>query len=254
MRTVFPPDPTMLSEADVQAFADGSLEPERAAQVQRYLSTRPDEARRVAFYGRLNQQMRMSFEDGTAALPSMFDAHASAAQSSHRALRIAAVFGWLRAHARRVALLALLLVAVLGAALWAQRVPSMVLDAAALMVLEHSAQPGALPAGAAANANPNPLRDSPNLADLGWQAVARTSAPVGPWAHATGFIYRNRAGDCAVLLTVRDWTAASQPQWQARRVGGLRLLGWTAAHTRYVLAGRAQMAGLMRAADEMAPR
>ncbi len=235
----------MLSEVDVQAFVDGSLAPERAAQVRLYLSARPDEARRVAFYGQLNRRMRASFEDGASPGPSMLTAHAAFAQ---RALRAAAVLGWLRAHVRAIIALVLLLATIAGAALWALRVPAPVLDAAALMVLEHTMSSDASAANAAGLS-----RAAPNLSDLGWQPVARTSAPVGPWTRATGFVYRNRAGDRAVLLTVRDWTAASQPQWQARRVGGMRLLGWTTTHTRYLLAGRAQMAGLMRAADEMAP-
>ncbi len=58
-----PPTEPRLSESDVQAFADGMLDPAQAARVQTYLKTHPDEAHRVAFYGRLNAQMQNAFPD-----------------------------------------------------------------------------------------------------------------------------------------------------------------------------------------------
>ncbi len=56
------PSDSPLSEADIQAYADGTLTPERAAFLQDYLGKDPAEARRVAFYGRLNAQMQKAFE------------------------------------------------------------------------------------------------------------------------------------------------------------------------------------------------
>jgi anti-sigma factor RsiW len=50
-----------LSETDIQAYADGFLAPERAAHLRQYLGKRPGEARRVAFYGKLNQQIQNTF-------------------------------------------------------------------------------------------------------------------------------------------------------------------------------------------------
>jgi len=49
------------SEADIQAYADGTLTPERAAALRDYLSKHPAEARRVAFYDRLNAQIQAAF-------------------------------------------------------------------------------------------------------------------------------------------------------------------------------------------------
>ncbi|QDQ84163.1 anti-sigma factor family protein [Paraburkholderia megapolitana] len=246
MRTTPFPDSDVLSEADVQAFVDGSLSPERNEQVQRYLRTRPDEARRVGFYERLNREMQQSFEhlDGGAAQPSF-------ATFATFSLIVAGCTGWLRQHLRAIVAVLLLAVCAAGGCVWATRVPATVLDAGALMVLEHVLQPANVPAAAAA---PLLHTTAPDLSSLGWQPVERSTAQVGPFARANGFIYRNSAGDFAVLLSVRDWTAPAQPQWQARRVGEVRLLGWTTAHTRFVLAGRAQMRGLMRAADLMTMR
>src|SRR5258708_32973868 len=58
MTSTVPPSDSPLSEADVQAYADGTLTPERAAFLQDYLGKDPAEARRVAVYGRLNAQMQ----------------------------------------------------------------------------------------------------------------------------------------------------------------------------------------------------
>src|SRR5258708_36066632 len=62
MTSTVPPSDSPLSEADVQAYADGTLTPERAAFLQDYLGKDPAEARRVAFYGRLNAQMQQAFQ------------------------------------------------------------------------------------------------------------------------------------------------------------------------------------------------
>ncbi len=56
------PTDSPLSEADIQAYADGTLSPARAAFLRDYLGRDPAEARRVAFYGKLNEQMQRSFQ------------------------------------------------------------------------------------------------------------------------------------------------------------------------------------------------
>ena len=52
------------AEADIQAYADGTLTPDRAAFLQDYLGKDPAEARRVAFYGRLNAQIGFPDRNG----------------------------------------------------------------------------------------------------------------------------------------------------------------------------------------------
>src|ERR1700692_417986 len=86
MPTVKPPTEPRLSESDVQAFADGMLDPTRAASVETYLKSRPDEADRVAFYGRLNWQMQNAFHeaDNEEAPP----APAPVRRMSRRSLRV----------------------------------------------------------------------------------------------------------------------------------------------------------------------
>jgi anti-sigma factor RsiW len=56
-------DGSIPTEVDIQAFVDGQLDASRLADLQRYLRRRPDEARRVAFYDKLNQRMQRRFRE-----------------------------------------------------------------------------------------------------------------------------------------------------------------------------------------------
>jgi anti-sigma factor RsiW len=242
MPPVQPPSDAVVSEADIQAFVDGLLAPDRAAQIQRYLEERPDEARRVAFYGKLNQRMHSTFQ------------HADEGDHPQRAtfaLCRARLRGWLRHHARRIAVVLLLAGAAATAVLYVMRVPATSLEAGAIMALE---QANAMHVPADGRGDAPPLTDAPDLSRAGFRPVAVTTLPVGAFVEARGFVYCNAAGERAVLLSVHDMTAPSQPQWQARRVGGSRVLEWSAGHQRYVLAGGAATHGLMRAADLLASR
>lgn len=73
------PSDSPLSEADIQAYADGTLTPERAAFLRDYLGKDPAEARRVAFYGRLNAQIQQAFQTTDEPVPGR--AKGGAAQS-----------------------------------------------------------------------------------------------------------------------------------------------------------------------------
>ncbi|MFN2645400.1 MAG: anti-sigma factor [Burkholderiales bacterium] len=50
------------SEADLQAYADGRLSPERRREVEAWLAARPEEAERVAAYRRLAQEVRAAYD------------------------------------------------------------------------------------------------------------------------------------------------------------------------------------------------
>ena len=51
-----------VSEADLQAYADGRLTPERRAVVDAWLAAHPEEAERVAAYQRLGKEVRAAYE------------------------------------------------------------------------------------------------------------------------------------------------------------------------------------------------
>ncbi|MPW20117.1 anti-sigma factor [Paraburkholderia sp. CNPSo 3157] len=243
-RTHTPTDPP-LTEADMQAFADGNLPPERAARVRRYLGSRPREAERIAFYRHLNMQMRDVFEG----------VFAQRLRAQH-ADRTQAVD--LRSRARKfflrrigVALLGIaLLVSSVSGWFFASRVSMEMLDATAVMALMRAS--GQRDAGAAVTVLKDP--HAADLAPLGLRLVdARTRRP-NAFARIEILDYRNADGDAVVLVSSWAPFAADKPLWFAQRVGDVRLLMWTADGKRYVLAGRATTHGLMRAADALTVR
>jgi hypothetical protein len=238
MRIVKSPAKPGLSESDVQAFADGMLDPVRVASVETYLKSRPDEAHRVAFYGRLNWQMQNAFHE-----PDEEEARAPAPKSvrrmSKRSLRALLV-----ATAAALALAA--------AAIFTFDISDSALDNASMMALEQAVAGQDMASGATGyESSAKALASAPNLSNVGFHPIARRAMPVGPFVSATEFVYRNRGGETAVLLMAPEIFAHPQPQWKARRVGASRLLAWTTGGKRYVLAGRARTRGLMLAADLM---
>jgi anti-sigma factor RsiW len=50
-----------VSEADLQAYADGRLAEGRRAAVEAWLAARPEEAERVAAYRRLAHEVRAAY-------------------------------------------------------------------------------------------------------------------------------------------------------------------------------------------------
>ncbi len=231
-----PPTEPRLSESDVQAFADGMLDPTRAASVETYLKSRPDEADRVAFYGRLNWQMQNAFHEADD--EEALQAAAPARRLSRRGLR-----ALLTAAVATLALAA--------AAIFAFDISDSALDAS-VMALEQAVAGQEMASGAIEyESSVKGLASAPDLSGVGFHPIARREMSVGPFASATEFVYRNRGGEAAVLLVAPGLFAHPQPQWKARRVGASRLLAWTAGDKRYVLAGRAKTRGLMLAADLM---
>jgi anti-sigma factor RsiW len=221
----------------VQAFADGMLDPKRAASVETYLKSRPDEAQRVAFYGRLNWQMQNTFHEAD-------DEEAPQAPVPGRRIS--------RRGLRALLAAAVVTLALAAAAIFTFDISDSALDNASMMALEQAVAGQEIASGATGyDSTARVLASAPDLSGAGFHPVARREMPLGPFASATEFVYRNRGGEAAVLLVAPGLLAHQQPQWKARRVGASRLLAWTAGGKRYVLAGRAKTRGLMLAADSM---
>jgi hypothetical protein len=235
------PSDSPLSEADIQAYADGTLTPERAAFLQEYLGKDPAEARRVAFYGRLNAQMQQAFQ--TTDEPA--SSHAKGRRGALDRLKAA------RRPGKVVNGLAALVLTLAAASGWfaAAQVSRQALDNAAVMALAEAA---AAPYSAA-----SPTRtdvSAPNLAAIGLRLVDQRVLSLGPFQRASEFIYLNGDNRPIVLISTLALLASPQPQWAARRIGEIRLLTWTAQQQRFVVAGDARTHGLMRAADVMTMR
>jgi anti-sigma factor RsiW len=80
-----------VSEADLQAYADGRLGVERRAEVEAWLAARPEDAERVAAYRRLGEALHAAY-DPVLAEP-VAERLERAGTQRPRALRIAAVAG-----------------------------------------------------------------------------------------------------------------------------------------------------------------
>jgi hypothetical protein len=218
-----------VSEADIQAYTDDSLAGERAARVRRYLAMQPGEWRRILFYRRLNAQIRRAFVQVEA------DPEPAAAVRRGK---------W-----RHVSLALLSVVMLAGAATgWlatSEPTPQM-LNAAALLALMEANN---LTAGGASTSRAGTASAPFDLRAAGLRLVARGTPDLGPFALARRYVYENAQAQKIVLLGARAWFAKGDPQWSVRRLGALRLIGWTAHGTRWVLAGNAGTRELMRAAD-----
>ncbi|PXW28134.1 hypothetical protein SAMN05445871_4154 [Paraburkholderia caballeronis] len=234
----FPPHSDRpLSETDLQAFADGLLTPGRAERVDAYLKQRPREAHRVAFYGRLNAQIRDAFPATDEPLPR------GAGQPAGGRLSRA----WRRLAARVSPGLVALVFAAAAAGGWmaAFDVSAMALNDAALMALMDPT------AGRDRQHAPSPVEAAaaPNLASVGMRLVSVGSMKVGLVARASRYVYQSRNGAPVVLMSAPSLNLPPRPQWIAHRVGSYRLLMWTHVARRYVIAGDATTPGMMRAAD-----
>jgi len=241
MKPTDAPADSPLSEADIQAYADGTLSPARASFLRDYLMRDPAEARRVAFYGKLNEQIQRSFQTTDEPAPSAFDGGRNA--PGRRGPSVA------RSPLRRTwrVLLALVIACVaLGGWLAATQVTQQALNNAAVMVLAETA---AAPYPAATPTRREP--SAPNLEAIGLRLVDERVLSLGLLQRATGFVYLNRDGQPVVVLSTLALLAPAQPQWSARRIGDVRLLTWTDQRQRFVVAGNARTHGLMRAADVM---
>lgn len=241
-----------LSEQDIQAYADGLLSPERAAHLRHYLGKRPGEARRVAFYGRLNAQIQRSFGAADEPLPLPAPAGSWAWRVIGQYLAWRGGAARLRTVRTTMAALCAVVLALLAASGWmaATQVSTEALNNAAVMALVQAS--AADDQGAqTAQAVQAPLASAPDLTPVGLHPVSRRTLRLGPLAHATEYLYLNAQHQPIVLLTAAAPAAGGDPQWSAHRVGPLRLLGWTAHGERHVLAGTADARGLMRAADAL---
>ncbi|SMG58901.1 anti-sigma factor family protein [Paraburkholderia susongensis] len=230
-----------LSEADIQAYADGTLTPERAASLRDYLGKHPAEARRVAFYDNLNAQIQAAFQTTDEPAPGRAGGRRRTPGRLLPTGRARKTFGAL-------AVLALMLVAA-GGWLAAAQVSAQALANAAVMAL---AEATAQHFSAASPTRADPI--APNLGAIGLRLVEERVRSLGPLQRANEFVYLNRDGQPIVLMSAAAPFAREEPQWAARRVGEMRLLTWATWPERFVVAGDARTHGLMRAADVMTAR
>ncbi|MDH6153261.1 MULTISPECIES: anti-sigma factor family protein [Paraburkholderia] len=241
MTSTHRPSSAPPSEDDIQAYADGTLTPERAASLRDYLGKHPAEARRVAFYDRLNAQIQATFQTAEEPAPGRL--------GGSRPLRMRPQPGG-RARRTLVALVALaLMLSAISGWLMATQVSARALDNAAVMALAEAS------ARSFSSASPTRVDPAaPDLGAIGLRLVEQRVLRLGPLQRADELVYLNGDQQPVVVLSAAAPFAQEEPQWAARRIGELRLLTWTARRQRFVVAGNARTHGLMRAADVMSAR
>jgi anti-sigma factor RsiW len=231
-----PPDPypeKSLSERDIQAYVDGAADPYQVDQIHDYLGQAPDEARRVAFYRRLNAQLQAGYSD-------------PADTPQANALRRSVRSGRRRQRLQRIGtgLLALVLVLIVVA----RNVrPIDVLTPIGIMVLEEAQSGGGICKNGLAHcpASAQVL----DLSRVGFHAMQSTRVSVAGLLSVPATLYRNMDGVPAVMISVPNWRLRRQPEWQALRVGTLRVLNWTHDGRFYILVAQGNTRSLMKAAD-----
>ncbi|MFM0737529.1 transcriptional regulator [Paraburkholderia xenovorans] len=240
------PPVSPLSEADIQAYADGTLTPERTAFLRDYLGKDPAEARRVAFYGRLNAQIQNAFQTTDDPIDEPL---ARPASRGHRAFdRSFRLFGTRLRRSKVANALVTLLLLLAAASGWlaATQTSAQALNNAAVMALaENSARP--FPAATPTRGDVS----APDLTAIGLRLIDRRVLSLGPFQRASEFLYLNGDNKPVVVLSSFALLAPAQPQWAARRIGEIRLLTWVAQRQRFVVAGDARTHGLMLAADAL---
>jgi hypothetical protein len=232
------PSDSPLSEADIQAYADGTLTPERTAFLRDYLGQDPAEARRVAFYARLNAQIQDAFQTTDEPVPGRANGWRRSLVRMKGAKRTNRLVNTLAA--------LVLTLAVASGWLAATQVSAQALNNAAVMALAETAA-GQFSASSPTRAD----AAAPNLSAIGLRLVDQRVLSLGPFQRATEFIYLNGDNQPVVMISALALLAPAQPQWSARRIGEIRLLTWTAQRQHFVVAGDARTHGLMRAADVM---
>src|SRR5438105_3354329 len=82
-----------ITEAELQAYADGRLAHERRAEIEVWLAARPEEAERIGAYRRLSEEVRSAYE--TMVSEPVPERLTRLAWRRARVRRIAAVAGWM---------------------------------------------------------------------------------------------------------------------------------------------------------------
>ena len=81
-----------VTEADLQAYADGKLPEERRAAVAAWLAAHPEDAERIESYRQIGQELRSSYDS---VLDEPVPERLARTVRMGRARRVAAVAGWL---------------------------------------------------------------------------------------------------------------------------------------------------------------
>jgi anti-sigma factor RsiW len=225
-----------ITESELQAYADGRLEPARRAAVEAWLATRPDEAERIADYRKIAQELRSIYDPVIAeTLPPRF------VRKRVQWRRYALAAGWM--------LIGVLIGALAGWELREAR-PSLAADAGAAMArraaiahatyspeVRHPVEVGAdqeahLMAWLSKRLGA-PLR-APQLEEVGYSLVGGRLLPgdTGPVAH---FMYQTQKGARITLYVRTDVAGNRETAFRYAEEGKVRVFYWVDRKMGYAL-------------------
>lgn len=227
-----------ITESELQAYADGRLEPERRAAVDAWLATRPEEAERIADYRKLADALRAAYDPFfTESVPQRF------MRARPRWRRYAFAAGWVA--------LGLLVGAIAGWQLHESRpTPPVATDAGAVMAkraavahatyspeVRHPVEVGAdqeahLTAWLSKRLGAQ-VR-APNLEDVGYSLVGGRLLPgdSGPVAH---FMYQCSQGTRVTLYVRTEAASNRETAFRYVREGNVRVFYWVDRKMGYAL-------------------
>ena len=228
-----------VTEAEIHAYADGSLDPERRLAVEAWLAARPEEAERVADYRRLSDALRGAYDPVTAepipqALlrsPARWRRPAVAAAWLAAGVLIGAIAGWELRDGRSPAPTA----ADVGAAAMARR--AAIAHATYSPEVRHPVEVGAdqeahLVAWLSKRLGA-PLR-APKLDDVGYSLVGGRLLPGdnGPVAH---FMYQCSQGTRVTLYVRTEASNNRETAFRYAKEGNVRVFYWVDRKLGYAL-------------------
>ena len=234
-------EPQDITEAELQAYADGRLAEERRAAVEAWLADRPEEAERIADYRRLHQEVRAAYQP---VLDEPVPAHLTLLREARRPWRrLAAIAGWVVLGAAlgaiagwelRGARVAAVPAADLGAAM-ARR--AAVAHATYSPEVRHPVEVGAdqeahLVAWLSKRLGA-PLR-APKLEDVGYSLVGGRLLPGdnGPVAH---FMYQCNRGTRVTLYVRTEMAGNRETAFRYAREGNVGVFYWVDRKLGYAL-------------------
>jgi anti-sigma factor RsiW len=227
-----------ITEADLQAYADGRLAPERRRAVEAWLAARPEEAERIADYRKLAEALRTAYDPVAGeALPNRFTRarlhwrrYALIASWTAIGLLVGGVAGWELRDARQAPMppadfgAVMARRAAIAHATYSPEVRHPVevgADQEAHLVAWLSKRLGA------------PLR-APKLEEIGYSLVGGRLLPgdTGPVAH---FMYQTQKGTRITLYVRTEATGNRETAFRYAEEGRVRVFYWVDRKLGYAL-------------------
>jgi anti-sigma factor RsiW len=228
-----------VTESELQAYVDGTLEPARRIAVDAWLAAHPDEAERIADYRRIGEALRAAYDPIVSeALPERFlrsprgawRRHAFAASALVGGLAIGALAGWQLHELRRPAPP----VADVGATM-ARR--AAIAHATYSPEVRHPVEVGADQEAHLVNWLSKrlgaPVR-APKLEEVGYSLVGGRLLPGdnGPVAH---FMYQCNQGTRVTLYVRTEATSNRETAFRYAKEGNVRVFYWVDRKLGYAL-------------------